>query len=262
MKIYTLMENTSKKDALVEHGLSLYIEVNGKRILFDTGQSGNFSVNAENMGVDLTKVDFCVLSHGHYDHGDGLDKFIEINKTAPVYVNENAFKDYYAEDERYIGVKTEVKNSDRIIMVKDYFKLDENMEIFSFNEKERPYKTDSAGLMVLKDGNVEPDYFDHEQYLIINENGRKIVISGCSHKGILNIMEWTKADVLVGGFHFMNLKPDSEDKAVLDESGAILNGYSTKYYTCHCTGKEQFEYLKGIMKDNISYIASGDIIEV
>ena len=73
MKIYVLMENTTKKeDMLTEHGLSLYIETENHKILFDTGQSENFAINAERMGIDLSLVDIAFLSHGHYDHGGGL----------------------------------------------------------------------------------------------------------------------------------------------------------------------------------------------
>ena len=85
MKIYTLMENTTCNEALAcEHGLSLYIEAAGKRILFDAGQTGAFADNAEKMGIDLSQVDICILSHGHYDHGGGLKRFLEVNDHAPI----------------------------------------------------------------------------------------------------------------------------------------------------------------------------------
>ena len=72
MKLTVLMENTTvREDLTAEHGLSLYIEANGKRILFDTGASATFADNAEKLGIDLSQVDLCILSHGHYDHGGG-----------------------------------------------------------------------------------------------------------------------------------------------------------------------------------------------
>ena len=87
MKLTVLMENTTcREDLVCEHGLSLYIEANGQRILFDAGQTGAFADNAEKMGVDLTKIDLCILSHGHYDHGGGLKRFLEINDHAKVYI--------------------------------------------------------------------------------------------------------------------------------------------------------------------------------
>ena len=69
MKLFVLSENTAKNEAFAaEHGLSIYIEAQGKRILFDTGASSVFAENAQKLGVDLSKVDFVILSHGHNDH--------------------------------------------------------------------------------------------------------------------------------------------------------------------------------------------------
>ena len=92
MKITCLAENTtSRPDIEAEHGLSLYIETNGKKILFDMGQGELFIRNAKRLGIDLSDVDIAVISHGHYDHGGGLRSFLEINKKAPVYISEHAF---------------------------------------------------------------------------------------------------------------------------------------------------------------------------
>ena len=92
MKCTVLVENTSLNEHYrCEHGLSLFIETAGQRILFDTGQSDLFAENAEKLGVDLSQVDFAVISHGHYDHGGGIQKFLDINHSAPVYIHEDAF---------------------------------------------------------------------------------------------------------------------------------------------------------------------------
>ena len=86
MKITALLENTASDCCMMtEHGLSLYIEAQGKKILFDMGQTDLFYKNALTLGIDLAEVDIAILSHGHYDHGGGLEKFLEINKKAPVY---------------------------------------------------------------------------------------------------------------------------------------------------------------------------------
>ena len=93
MKVVTLMENTVCREGFrCEHGLSLYLETGNHKILFDAGQSAAFAENAEKLGVDLSKVDFAVLSHGHYDHGGGLGKFLQIHPKAPVYVSRYAFE--------------------------------------------------------------------------------------------------------------------------------------------------------------------------
>ena len=114
MKIVTLMENTScREDVCFEHGLSLYIETDTHKILFDAGQSAAFADNAEKLGVDLRKVDFAVLSHGHYDHSGGLGRFLEINGTASVYVSRYAFEPHYSAN-GYIGLDPALQRSSRI----------------------------------------------------------------------------------------------------------------------------------------------------
>ena len=93
MKIVCIVENTTKNEVLTaEHGLSLYIETEDKKILFDMGQTELFSVNAEKMKVDLAEVDVAVLSHGHYDHGGGLCTLMRLYPQIPVYASRYAFE--------------------------------------------------------------------------------------------------------------------------------------------------------------------------
>lgn len=258
MKIITLAENTCKTEQFeAEHGLSLYIEACGKRILFDMGQTDMFSRNAEKLGVKLSDVDIAVLSHGHYDHGGGLEKFLEINKKALVYINENAFFKYYNGTEKYIGLKTHLKDNERIVLVKDEHKICDFLTLYSCNDRQRKFEWGSFGLNEKKGIEFEPDKFLHEQYLLIEENGKKVLISGCSHKGILNIADWFSPDVLVGGFHFSSLALDYN----LKKYAEILNGHKTAFYTCHCTGREQFLFMKEFM-DKLYYISSGDVVEI
>ncbi|MBQ1381609.1 MAG: MBL fold metallo-hydrolase, partial [Ruminococcus sp.] len=107
MKLIVLTENTTADAAIgCEHGLSLYIETGGKRILFDMGQTALFAENAQKLCVDLARIDFAVLSHGHYDHGGGLQTFLTCNKTAPVFLSRYAFEPHYNGTEKYIGLDT------------------------------------------------------------------------------------------------------------------------------------------------------------
>ena len=83
MKIYCLIENTKSSEKFeCEHGLSFFIDTGLHKILFDMGGSDAYIKNAEMLGIDLKTVDFAILSHGHFDHGGGLEAFLEINKTA------------------------------------------------------------------------------------------------------------------------------------------------------------------------------------
>lgn len=258
MKITVLTENTSEcPDIGFEHGLSLYIETENHKILFDMGQTELFAINAEKLGVNLKDVDVAVLSHGHYDHGGGLKRFLEINQTAPVYINKNAFGKYYNGTEKYIGLNDKIKSSDRINLTDDFLEIDNGLSLFSCNNKSKFYDLGSFGLNKLAGGQYVPDDFLHEQYLLIEENGKKILISGCSHKGILNIVNWFDADVIIGGFHFSKLPIDNK----LKEYAEYLNGFKTRFYTCHCTGLEQYEFMKKYM-ENLDYLSCGKRITI
>ena len=244
MKITTLLENTTKRsDLQAEHGLSLYIETDSRKILFDMGQTDLFAKNAKTLGIDLSEADIAVLSHGHYDHGGGLRKFLEINRRAPIYMSPYAFLPHYNGSEKYIGLDTSLANDPRIIFTDDIYEIDSSLCLFSCNDRERKYDFDHFGLFEMKDGSPVPDGFRHEQYLLIEENGKRILFSGCSHKGILNIMDWFAPDILIGGFHFSKIPLGEE----LENMAKTLARYPTVFYTCHCTGSEQLDFMRQYM---------------
>ena len=258
MKITSLLENTTTSEQFkVEHGLSLFIETDNHKILFDMGQSGLFAENAKTLGIDLAEVDIAVLSHGHYDHGGGLETFLEINDYAPVYVTAKAFEPHYNGKEKYIGLNVALQGNERLHVISENEAEFEGLTLYSCNHKKRQYNLGSFGLTVCKDGAFLPDDFTHEQYLLIEEHGKRVLISGCSHKGILDIVDWFEPDVLVGGFHFSKLPLDE----TLAGYAMQLAKHNTMFYTCHCTGREQYEYMKKYMP-RLEYLSCGHSIEI
>ena len=92
MKLCILMENTAFEERFrAEHGLSLLLQTETHKILFDMGQTDSFTENARMLGIELSQVDLAVLSHGHYDHSGGIKRFLELNKKAPVYISPWVF---------------------------------------------------------------------------------------------------------------------------------------------------------------------------
>ena len=264
MKITTLMENTAGSECFTaEHGLSIYIETKEHIILFDSGPSGAFANNAAKLGVDLAKVEMAILSHGHYDHGGGLLRFMEKNKTAPIYMSAYAFEPHLknsgTED---IGLDPALQGKAQIRFINGKTKLAEGITLYSCNDRKLVCPIDTSGMQVKRDGKLYPEDFRHEQYLLIEENGKRVLFSGCSHKGILNIANWFRPDVLIGGFHFMGVALDDAGKKRLAEAAENLCSYPTTYYTCHCTGLDQYRFMKQLMGDRLHYLATGDIVEI
>ena len=255
MKITCLVENTATNNCSAEHGLSLYIEANGLNLLFDMGQSDLFAKNAEILSVNIDKIDIAILSHGHYDHGGGLSKFLKLNKSAPVYIPQNAFVAHYNGQNKYIGLDNELISNSRLKIVTTNTQIAHGLTIITHNSVPTLHKFGCFGLKKEQDGKIIDDDFDHEQYLLIEDGSKRVLISGCSHRGILNIVEAIHPDIVIGGFHTSKMELDDE----LKNLGNDLAKFNCRYYTCHCTGQEQFEFMQKKVED-LFYLSAGQTI--
>ena len=119
------------------------------------------------------------------------------------------------------------------------------------------YPAASVGMSAIIDGQRVADDFRHEQYLLIEEHGKRILISGCSHRGILNIVNHFKPDVLIGGFHLMRSNAET-----CTQTGKLLTSFPTRYYTGHCTGDTATEILREHMRDQLQTFSTGSVWEV
>lgn len=262
MRLVTLIENTSAgEDLHAEHGLSLYIEACGKRILFDMGQSGDFAENAAALGVDLEKVDLAVVSHGHYDHGGGLPRFAGLNPHAPVYIQRDAFLPHYNAVGKFIGLDPKLAELPSLVLTKGTTELSQGLTLVtgSWGIEDAP---GADGMWVQRSGERVRDDFAHEQYLLIREGGKTLCISGCSHRGVERILEAFRPDVFIGGFHFMKLDPRGGGGQILTRAARRMLASDAEYYTCHCTGGEQFAFLKHIMGDRLHALSGGMEIRI
>ena len=260
MKITTLIENTAlSPDLTAEHGLSLFVEAAGHRFLFDAGQSAAFADNAGRLGIDLRTAEFAVLSHGHYDHGGGMGRFLSENRTAHVYVNENAFGGHYNAVGRYIGLDEALRSSSRLILTGDAHTIAPGLTLHTCNDRPRRSPIEPFGLTERVGDFLLPEEFRHEQALLIEENSKRVLLSGCAHKGVLNLLDWFRPDVFVGGFHFKQLSPTDPR---LKAWGERMAAYDTAFYTGHCTGAEQYAVLKDILGDRLNALSTGAVFEI
>ncbi len=264
IRILTLIENTSGNPQYVcEHGLSVYIETGKHRILADTGASPGFLENACSLGVDLEKIDTVVLSHGHYDHSGGILAFSEINAHARIYMQQTAGGDYYHGD-KYIGVDKKILELPQAVFLNGDTEIDEELFLFSNVTGRRCYPQSNLALSKIENGKQVQEDFAHEQYLVIREDEKHILISGCAHNGILNILDryqelfQTVPDVVISGFHLMKRTEYTlQEKQVILDTAKELNQMKTIFYTGHCTGGPAMELMESVMGDRLGRLYSG-----
>ena len=273
MIIKVLVENTSiSKDYGSEHGLSLYIETKNRKILFDVGASELFLVNAKKLGVNIADINFLVISHGHHDHGGGLKAFFKENTKAEVFMHHLAFDKHYSMHPNdkldFIGIDEGLKQNKQIVLTSDRFFISKGIQVFSNVVKKEPRPKSNRGLLIERNGQMTDDTFAHEQNLVIEEDGKTLLVTGCAHNGIINILKHFRAlkgrmpDYVVGGFHLSSRSGRNEDSDTIDRIGNYLMSTNAKYYTCHCTGIEPYKRLKSVMGDNIDYLSAGSVLKI
>ena len=276
MRIVNLIENTEGVvGCAFAHGLSFYIETKNHNLLVDLGPSELTVKNAEKLGINLAHVDSVILSHGHYDHGGGIIPFVKCNSVADIYMQKSALGDYYADDGkdkkdkryRYIGIDDEIKKLLPVKFVDGDYTIDDELELFTIEKKKRKLPFTNKRILRKIGGKFVQDDFIHEQYLVIRDGEKSVLVSGCAHNGILNILDEYKRkfnaipDVVISGFHLMKKTEYTEDEIKeITEMASDLSKYPTKFITCHCTGSEAYQIMKNIMGRQLQYIHSGDSV--
>lgn len=276
LKVTTLIENDKPiMEGLVnEFGLSLYIETENCRLLFDTGQTGDFVKNAEKLGIDLNKIDYVILSHGHFDHANGVPTLLEHFRNRPVmFAGEGFFEKKYKqlEDGTYIdgSVKyTKKQLSDRgieFITIRDnQYYLRENIVIFNNFERISPMEELREEFVIKKnDSYVLDDFSDEITIGIITSKGL-VVIVGCSHVGIVNILSTIEKRVnmpiyaVIGGTHLIDADADRIECTIKEFERMGIQRIALS----HCTGELGIKILQAKMQDKFICNNTGNVIVI
>lgn len=274
MEVTTLLENHSLNSVYKnKNGLSLYIETQNHKILFDLGANDRFIKNAEFYGIDIKEVDTVIISHGHKDHGGGIKAFLEANNKAKIYVNRNAFKGFYANFLKifkvFVGLDKSIKENERIILVDDYLKIDDELTLFSkTNEKEYTLEFNKSLFIKSNQGFVLDD-FDHEQNLIIKEDNKNNLFIGYGHNGIINITKKAEEvaggeiNNIIGGFQFFTtIRKKGIKRNYIDAICETLVDKKINYYTCHYTKERTYSKLRKVMGEKIVYLNEGTSVDL
>ncbi|MCE5213637.1 MAG: MBL fold metallo-hydrolase [Methanobacterium sp.] len=280
MEVTALIEDTTINSELyAEKGLSFHIQRDEDRILFDTGVTGRFADNASELGIDLKDVDVTAISHGHFDHGGGLRRFMEINKASPVYLRTHSEGDHYFKGftiiKRYIGMDKSLFTdySDRFNLINEFKEISPDVYLLNNIKIKYPIPAGSKYLYKKEGNHFVHDDFSHEQMMVIKEDDGLVIFTGCSHHGVLNMVEasmekFPKTPIkgLFGGFNFIGLpffNHMAENKSNVENIGKkLLKYHIEKVYTSHCTGRKAYPILKDVMGDNVDYFATGSTVKI
>jgi len=256
MKLTVLNDNAPGDVCGSEHGLSYLIEAD-KAILFDTGASDLFLKNASLLNLDLNLVDTVVLSHGHWDHGNGL-KYL---KSKTLITHPDSFqKKYRKKDKSYIGLpfsKDEATKKFNLITSKKDYKISDQITFLGQIPRLNNFESKSTSF-ALEDGTE--DFVHDDSAIIVKTSKGLVIISGCAHSGICNIIDYaikltgnSKVYGVIGGFHL------KKNNAQTKQTIKYFNNLNIKkIYPSHCTALPALAAFHQTF--NTKQVLSGDII--
>ena len=252
MELSVLVDNNTLIDQYFkgEPGLSYYIKTEDTHILFDIGYSGLFIENAQQMGLDLNQVDYLILSHGHIDHTGGLDPLIKHyfetktkkDKGYPeIIAHPDCFKDKYYGNNTSIGLNVSTKVINQLFDVnqtKEPLWLTDKLVYLGEIERSNDFEAQKPiGYQKNLEKGFEDYILDDTALAYLGQEGL-VIITGCSHAGICNIVEQAKKVTqvnevvdIIGGLHLM--EPEREQLAKTIKYIEKLN--LKELHACHCT---------------------------
>ena len=277
MKVVVLSENrTNRPECMAEHGLSVYIEAGGRKILFDFGASDIYMQNAKHMNIDLEQVDTAVISHGHYDHTSGVPSFCEINKRAKIYVHEKAFETTYGMEggkleDAPCGIRwTEEQRSgviERLTLTSGVTWLSGDIAVSGTIPKTDGVFMTESFYIKSPDGSLTVDPMEHEQFLAVRLRGGEgksngvFLFSGCSHNGVIPCLDYAKILFpgerifgLLAGMHLYQTDADTR-RGILAQLAAEEIGY---ILPVHCTGINAIIDLRNLLGERCIPAGAGD----
>ena len=269
MRITVITENRPSPDGRFrsEHGLALLFERNGRLWLFDTGASAAVLDNLRAAGTDPADLYGIVLSHAHNDHAGGVEALLEVNPQVRVRLSREAFgrRCFSLRTGRLRDISMNETLPDRypgrFVPVDGSRELEPGMRVLAAEEVSAGPR--DARLLTECGGERMPDDFRHEISLVLADGDRTVLLAGCAHRGLRNIVEACRRvtgrwpDAVAGGCHLPDGAEGTERRAA--ELARYLSELPTRpfLFTGHCTGERAAAVLKERMGERMVLMHCG-----
>jgi 7,8-dihydropterin-6-yl-methyl-4-(beta-D-ribofuranosyl)aminobenzene 5'-phosphate synthase len=277
MKVTILCENTvGHRVGSGEHGFSAFIEMNRGNYLFDTGNGHSIVANSLAFGKDLRSIKKIFLSHGHYDHTGGLPEVLKLRGDVDVHGHPHIFLDRISiakekdkETKRFVGIPYKQNYLEALganfLFNSEFVEVESGMFLTGEVPRETPFEKPDPKLFTEKSGKISQDTFPDDQSLILDTEKGLVLILGCAHSGMINIIRHVihktgkeKFYAILGGTHLDFLTPEQ-----LEESTRYLKTIEfEKIGVSHCTGMRAAFRLHQEFGDRFFQGCVGSVLEV
>ena len=274
-KITILCENraSAKIGVIGEHGFSALIEKNNEKILMDTGQGLGLKANAKALHINLPDINKIVLSHGHFDHTGGLGDLMPREKEIDIYAHPDIFAPKYARHENkdqteevFIGTRfsqehLETHMTARFHFRKEFTKISDGIFFSGVIPRVTDFEQPDKRLLIKKGHSFIPDPLYDDASLLIETSSGPVILTGCAHSGIVNILHhfskktgYTSFHAVIGGTHLGFLNSEQQLNKTMD----AFEHYNLQLIAVsHCTGNEAAAACYHRFKDKFAFANAG-----
>jgi 7,8-dihydropterin-6-yl-methyl-4-(beta-D-ribofuranosyl)aminobenzene 5'-phosphate synthase len=277
MRITIICENTvGRLIGLGEHGFSAFIETDQGNYLFDTGSGHSIVKNSLELNKDLRTIRKIFLSHGHYDHTGGLPEVLKLRGKVDVHAHPHLFldrvhliKENEKETKRFVGLPFKKSYLETLganfLLNKEFIEIEKGMFLTGEVPRKTSFEKPDSRLFAEVEGKMNLDIFSDDQSLILDTEKGLILILGCAHSGMINIIHHVlnktgkeKFYAILGGTHLDFLTKEQSNESI----EALKRFQVEKIGACHCTGMRAAFKLHQEFGDRFFYGHVGNTLEI